>query len=171
MWMWLANYREVFLKLVLSIRVRFCKHFLVAVKDTVKEEILTKASKSCAWQRSQSSLRVYRAFSVTESTGPFEICWVRADTNRKRGCPTDSYGGNIYIREHTWVFEEEYVLSKSPTEWMYGRTLRKPYRQMDIQFVRSFSTMDSVRRRRSLGFALLDWSIRLCRRSSMTSVR
>lgn len=75
------------------------------IKERVKEEILTKASKSCAWQRSQSSLRVYRAFSVTESTGPFEICWVRADTNRKRDCPTDSYGGNIYIREYTWVAE------------------------------------------------------------------
>lgn len=42
---------------------------------------------------------------------------------------------------------------------------------MDIQLVRSFSTIDSVRRSMSLGWALLGWSIRLWSNVSISWVR
>lgn len=46
--------------------------------------------KSWACHSSQSSLRVYRAFSVTQSTGPRAICCVSALTIRNSCLPTFS---------------------------------------------------------------------------------
>lgn len=50
-------------------------------------------------------------------------------------------------------------------------TRRKPERQTDIQFVRSFSTTDSVRLSMSLGCMLLDCSIRSLVSTSRMLVR
>lgn len=50
--------------------------------------VRTRELKSWACQSSQSSLSVYRAFSVTQSTGPFAVCCVRALTIRNRCWPT-----------------------------------------------------------------------------------
>lgn len=48
----------------------------------------TSELKSWACHSSQSSLSVYKAFSVTQSTGPLAICCVRALTIRYRCWPT-----------------------------------------------------------------------------------
>lgn len=69
-----------------------------------KEKAQTRGLKLKPWacHSSQSSFNVYRAFSVTASTGPLEVCWVRADTSRNKDWPTDSCQRNTHINTHTW---------------------------------------------------------------------
>lgn len=55
-----------------------------------EKSVGTRELKFGACHSSQSSLSVYRAFSVTQSTGPFAVCCVRALTIKNKCWPAVS---------------------------------------------------------------------------------